>query len=152
MLQSRKAGILIRIILLVLLVYMVFLFVHVRQQITDTKEEIRTLTEEVADQTQTNTELTNAIENAKNTFKSATAAAVVQAGIDALKNAVTAFKEGTGDLTGLGTNMSFEDLSAQGGGETSSVAAPPYGWNMYINGRKIMLHRTTTLRVRPRTE
>ena len=63
MLQSRKAGILIRIILLVLLVYMVFLFVHVRQQITDTKEEIRTLTEEVADQTQTNTELTNAIEN-----------------------------------------------------------------------------------------
>ncbi len=63
MLQSRKAGILIRIVLLVLLVYMVFLFVHVRQQITDTKEEIRTLTEEVADQTQTNTELTNAIEN-----------------------------------------------------------------------------------------
>ena len=63
MLQSRKAGILIRIILLVLLVYMVFLFFHVRQQITDTKEEIRTLTEEVADQTQTNTELTNAIEN-----------------------------------------------------------------------------------------
>ena len=81
--------------------------------------------------------LTNAIENAKNTFKSATAAAVVQAGIDALKNAVTAFKEGTGDLTGLGTNMSFEDLSAQDGGETSSVAAPPYGWNMYINGTQV---------------
>ena len=34
-----------------------------RFTVTDTKAEIRTLTEEVADQTQTNTELTNAIEN-----------------------------------------------------------------------------------------
>ena len=63
MLQSRRTGILLRIILLAILVYMVFLLVHVRQQITDTRAEIRTLTEEVADQTQTNTELTNAIEN-----------------------------------------------------------------------------------------
>ena len=63
MLQSKKAGILIRIVLLAILVYMVFLLVHVRQQITATQSEIRTLTEEVADQTQTNTELTNAIEN-----------------------------------------------------------------------------------------
>ena len=63
MLQSRRTGILIRIVLVAILIYMVFLFVHVRQQITDTREEIRILTEEVADQTQTNTELTNAIEN-----------------------------------------------------------------------------------------
>ena len=63
MLQSKKAGVLIRIVLLAILVYMVFLLVHVRQQITATQAEIRTLTEEVADQTQTNTELTNAIEN-----------------------------------------------------------------------------------------
>ena len=63
MLQSKKAGILIRIVLLAILVYMVFLLVHVRQQITATQAEIRTLTEEVADQIQTNTELTNAIEN-----------------------------------------------------------------------------------------
>ena len=63
MLQSKKTGILIRIVLLAILVYMVFLLVHVRQQITATQAEIRTLTEEVADQTQTNTELTNAIEN-----------------------------------------------------------------------------------------
>lgn len=63
MLQSRRTGILIRIVLVAILIYMVFLFVHVRQQITDTRAEIRTLTEEVADQTQTNTELTNAIEN-----------------------------------------------------------------------------------------
>jgi cell division protein FtsL len=62
-LQSRKTGILLRIILLIVLAYMIFLLVHVRQQITATQAEIRTLTEEVADQTQTNTELTNAIEN-----------------------------------------------------------------------------------------
>ena len=63
MLQSKKTGVLIRIVLLAILVYMVFLLVHVRQQITATQAEIRTLTEEVADQIQTNTELTNAIEN-----------------------------------------------------------------------------------------
>ena len=63
MLQSTKTGILIRLVLLAILVYMVFLLVHVRQQITATQAEIRTLTEEVADQIQTNTELTNAIEN-----------------------------------------------------------------------------------------
>ena len=63
MFQSRKAGILLRLFLLVMLVYMIFLLVHVRQQITATQAEVRTLTEEVADQTQTNTELTNAIEN-----------------------------------------------------------------------------------------
>ena len=63
MLQSRTAGILLRIALVAILLYMIFLLVHVRQQITATQAEIRTLTEEVADQTQTNTELTNAIEN-----------------------------------------------------------------------------------------
>ena len=63
MLHTRKAGILIRIVLLAILIYMIFLLVHVRQQITATQAEIRTLTEEVADQIQTNTELTNAIEN-----------------------------------------------------------------------------------------
>ena len=63
MLQSRTAGILLRIALVAILIYMIFLLVHVRQQITASQAEIRTLTEEVADQTQTNTELTNAIEN-----------------------------------------------------------------------------------------
>ena len=63
MLQSRTAGILLRITLVAILIYMIFLLVHVRQPITATQAEIRTLTEEVADQTQTNTELTNAIEN-----------------------------------------------------------------------------------------
>ena len=63
MLQSRTAGILLRIALVAILIYMIFLLVHVRQQITATQAEIRTLPEEVADQTPTNTELTNAIEN-----------------------------------------------------------------------------------------
>lgn len=63
MLKSRRTGILLRIVLVAILIYMGFLFVHVRQQINDARTEIRTLTEEVADQTQTNTELTNAIEN-----------------------------------------------------------------------------------------
>ena len=63
MLQSRKAGILLRIILVAILIYMIFLLINVRQQITATQAEIRTLTEEVADQIQTNTELSNAIEN-----------------------------------------------------------------------------------------
>ena len=37
MLKSRRTGILLRIVLVAILIYMGFLFVHVRQQITDTK-------------------------------------------------------------------------------------------------------------------
>ncbi len=81
--------------------------------------------------------LLTAIANAKTTFKTATSVAEVEAAINALKDAVTAFKEQTGDLTGMGTNMSFEDLSAQGGGETTSVADVPAGWNMYIGGKQV---------------
>lgn len=61
--QSKKAGLLVRILLLALLVYMVFMLVSVRQQIAQANEEISTLTEQVSDQTQTNTELENAVEN-----------------------------------------------------------------------------------------
>jgi cell division protein FtsL len=61
--QSKKAGLLVRILLLALLVYMVFMLVSVRQQIAQANEEISTLTEQVSDQTQTNTELANAVEN-----------------------------------------------------------------------------------------
>jgi cell division protein FtsL len=42
---------------------MVFMLVSVRQQIAQANEEISTLTEQVSDQTQTNTELENAVEN-----------------------------------------------------------------------------------------
>lgn len=81
--------------------------------------------------------LLTAIENAKNTFKTAVSASELDAAIEAIKAAVRAFKEQTGDLTALGTNMSFEDLSAQGGSETTSVADVPAGWNMYIGGKQV---------------
>ena len=56
---------------------------------------------------------------------------------EALAAAMKAFAEAGGDLTLMGTNMSFEDLSAQDGNMTSGVAAPPVGWNVYINGQQV---------------
>lgn len=57
--------------------------------------------------------------------------------IDTLKVAEEAYAKGSGDLTVLGTNMSFEDLSSQDGNQTSSVSAAPTGWNVYINGTQV---------------
>ena len=81
--------------------------------------------------------LLSAIANAKTAFKTNTSVSEIEAAIKALKNAVAAFQQGTGDLTALGTNMSFEDLTAQNGQETSSVANPPVGWNVYVNGKQV---------------
>ncbi len=81
--------------------------------------------------------LENAISNAKNVFDTATAADQLTLARTALEEAVKAFQLGTGDLTAMGTNMSFEDLSAQGGNETSGVAAPPYGWRVYVDGNEV---------------
>ncbi len=89
--------------------------------------------------------LTSAINNAKNSFKTATSVSELESAIAALKSAVAAFKEGIGDLTSLGTNMSFEDLSAQGGSQTSNVADVPVGWNMFINGSQVQ----TASEIRP---
>ena len=61
MFQSKKVGLLAKIILLILLAYMIFTLVSVRQKIANAAVE--TLTQQVSDQTQTNTELSNAIEN-----------------------------------------------------------------------------------------
>ena len=63
MFKSKKAGLVVRILLLLLVAYMIFLLWSVRQRIADTREEITQLTGQVADQIQTNTELQNAIEN-----------------------------------------------------------------------------------------
>ena len=52
----------------------------------------------------------------------------------ALIDAVAAHNQGMGDYTSLGVNMSFEDLSAQGGGTTSNIAAPPVGWTLILGG------------------
>ena len=62
MFQSKKVGLLAKIILLILLAYMIFTLVSVRQKIADANA-VETLTQQVSDQTQTNTELSNAIEN-----------------------------------------------------------------------------------------
>mgnify|MGYP002623956335 CR=1 FL=1 len=81
--------------------------------------------------------LTAAIENALDIFNKTTDAAALAAATETLKQAETDYSMGTGDVTSLGKNMSFEDLSAQDGNQTSSVAAPPYGWNGYVNGIQV---------------
>lgn len=63
MLRAKKVGILVKIALLILLAYLIITLVNVRQQIGDAHAAIETLTEQVNDQTQANTELSNAIEN-----------------------------------------------------------------------------------------
>ncbi len=63
MLHAKKVGLLVKIALLILLAYMIFTLVNVRQQIGDAHAAVETLTEQVSDRTQANTELSNAIEN-----------------------------------------------------------------------------------------
>ena len=63
MLRAKKVGLLVKIALLILLAYLIITLVTVRQQIGDAHAAIETLTEQVNDQTQANTELSNAIEN-----------------------------------------------------------------------------------------
>lgn len=63
MLRAKKVGLLVKIALLILLAYLIITLVNVRQQIGDAHAAIETLTEQVNDQTQSNTELSNAIEN-----------------------------------------------------------------------------------------
>lgn len=66
MFQFKKVGLLGRILLLLALIFMVFQLISVRQQIADARAEAETLTQQVNEQTQTNTELSNAIENRDN--------------------------------------------------------------------------------------
>ena len=58
------------------------------------------------------------------------------AALETLKAAEVAYAKSSGNLTILGQNMSFEDLSSQGGNQTSGVAGAPTGWNVYINGKQ----------------
>lgn len=78
--------------------------------------------------------LTAAIAAAKSAFDTKTATAEVNNATATLKQAETNYSMGSGDITALGTNMSFEDLSAQDGAQSSSVAGAPTGWNVFING------------------
>lgn len=61
--RAKKVGLLVKIALLILLACLIITLVNVRQQIGDAHAAIETLTEQVNDQTQANTELSNAIEN-----------------------------------------------------------------------------------------
>lgn len=78
--------------------------------------------------------LTAAIETAQEAFNSKTDAEELAAATEALNTAVNNFKLSAGDMTSRGTNMSFEDLSAQNGQTTTGLAAPPTGWTMIIEG------------------
>jgi len=64
--HSKKVGLLGRILLILILAYLVFMLVSVRQEISAARTEVETLTEQVAEQEQYNTELSNAIENRDN--------------------------------------------------------------------------------------
>jgi len=64
--RSKKVGLLGRILLVLILAYMVYALIDVRQEISAAKAEVEALTEQVAEQVQYNTELSNAIENRDN--------------------------------------------------------------------------------------
>ena len=50
MFRSKPVGLLLKILCLILVLYMVLTFLHVRRQISDTKNTIETLTQQVNDQ------------------------------------------------------------------------------------------------------
>lgn len=83
-----------------------------------------------------NAALNAAINKAKESFNQTIDADVLTSAANALKEAETLYMKGNGDITGFGVNMSFEDLSAQGGNQSSGVAGAPTGWNVYINGKQ----------------
>ena len=66
MFRSKKVGLLGRLAVLLILGYLIFLLISVRQEISAARAEIESLTEQVAEQSQYNTELSNAIENRDN--------------------------------------------------------------------------------------
>ena len=98
--------------------------------------EIKAAQELLGDQS--DAKLSAAIETAIAAFNTLTDTQVLTDAQATLKEAETAFALGGNDLTALGTNMSFEDLSAQGGNQTSGVAGAPAGWNVYVNGRQVV--------------
>ncbi len=79
-----------------------------------------------------------AIAKALQTFSTETGTEAQTAAQKELVNAEIAFSGGTGDITNLGTNMSFEDLSAQNGSQTVGIAATPAGWTAYSGGQQLV--------------
>lgn len=91
-----------------------------------------------------NTALELAIQSAENIFGTTTDPVSLTSATETLALAIKAHQEGTGDLTSMIQNNSFEDLSSQDGQTTVSVAGAPTGWNVYVNGKQV----TTTAEVR----
>ena len=81
--------------------------------------------------------LPDEISAAAEVFESLSDADAVAAALERLTKAVADFKMGIGDVTAMGQNMSFEDLSAQGGGTTTGVQGAPAGWNVYVKGQQV---------------
>ncbi|MBQ0019083.1 MAG: hypothetical protein KBT39_00995 [Bacteroidales bacterium] len=88
-------------------------------------------------QEETNT-LDGAIEAAVEAFNEKAVVADVEAACEVLKKACRDYEMGLGYITSMGANMSFEDLSSQGGNATSGVAGAPTGWNVYVNGKQVV--------------
>lgn len=63
MFRTKQAGWIGKLVLLVLLAYLVFGLVRVQQRIGEAQLEAASLSEQIVQQTQDNTELANAIEN-----------------------------------------------------------------------------------------
>lgn len=82
--------------------------------------------------------LNSAIESAKKSFAESNDLASLESAYNALHAALSSYQEGTGDLTALIQNPSFEDLSSQNGAQTSGVEGAPTGWNCYINGTQVV--------------
>ena len=78
-----------------------------------------------------------AIAEAQTVFDTSVVPEELDAAMLALLDAESTYSQGGGDYTSLGKNMSFEDLSAQNGNTTTGVAAPPTGWNLYLNGNLV---------------
>ena len=87
---------------------------------------------------QSDYKLSTAIETATAAFNTLTDTQALADAQATLKEAEMAYALGGDDLTALGMNMSFEDLSAQGGSQSSSVAGAPAGWNVYVNGQQVV--------------
>ena len=79
-------------------------------------------------------DLDSEIEKAIEVFNTKTDAEEVHTAAASLKKACNDYQMGLGYIT-TGVNMSFEDLSSQGGNGTGGVAGAPAGWNVIINGK-----------------
>lgn len=81
--------------------------------------------------------LAKAIAVAEEAFGSLSATEEVNAAWEALNKAIIDYSLGLGDITAMGQNMSFEDLSTQNGNMTTGKSAVPAGWTEYVNGELV---------------